>query len=121
MVAADEDALTCDFAETYHILNWRGLPARYAAVLACGLRENSRIRMVMSGQKQTAERILQAAGVDALNMLVWMQTKDAAKNWNRPKSILKEMLEDPDVPEIVAFESGEAFEKERQAIIEGVA
>ena len=65
--------------------------------------------------------ILQAAGVDALNMLVWMQTKDAAKNWNRPKSILKEMLEDPDVPEIVAFESGEAFEKERQAIIEGVA
>lgn len=38
MVAVDEEALICDFAETYNILDWRELPCRTAAILASGLR-----------------------------------------------------------------------------------
>ena len=121
MVAADEDALICDFAETYHILNWRGLPARYAAVLACGLRDDSRIKMVMGKQKITTEMMMNAAMVDALNLLVWMRTKDGAKGQNRPASLVSALTgtkEEKDTLE--AFDTVEAFEARRKAIIEGV-
>ena len=29
-----EDELICDMAETYHVLNWRELPLKTAAILA---------------------------------------------------------------------------------------
>ena len=121
MVAADEDALICDFAETYHIYNWRGLPARYAAVLACGLRDDSRIKMVMGKQKITTEMMMNAAMVDAMNLLVWMRTKDGAKGQNRPASLVSALTgtkEEKDTLE--AFDTVEAFEARRKAIIEGV-
>lgn len=49
MMAADEDALACDFAETYGILDMRQLPAGKLATLAAGLRENSRIKLHLGG------------------------------------------------------------------------
>ena len=84
MVAADEDSLICDFAETYHIYQWRGLAVKYAAVLAFGLSENSRIKMALTKRKVTLDTMLMASAVDALNLLVWMQTKDAQKHRNQP-------------------------------------
>ena len=47
MVAADEDALRCDFAQTYHILDYRRLPLRTAAVFAWGLGEDSRVKRAL--------------------------------------------------------------------------
>ena len=44
MMALDEDALICDFAETYHIYNIYGMPVQYIATLAIGLRDDSRIK-----------------------------------------------------------------------------
>ena len=44
MIDLDEDALICDFAETYHIYDYRSLPASMAATLAVGLRDDSRIK-----------------------------------------------------------------------------
>lgn len=49
MRSVDEDALICDFAETYHILDYRALPVEQQAVLASGLRDNSRSKMKLSG------------------------------------------------------------------------
>lgn len=49
MMATDEDALICDFAETYHIYDYRQLKPSYAATLAAGLREDSRIRTILGG------------------------------------------------------------------------
>lgn len=121
MVAADEDALICDFAETYHIYNWRGLSARYAAVLACGLRDDSRIKMIMREQKVTTEMMLNAAKVDALNTLIWMQTKDGAKGRNRPMSMMGVIMgakEETDMVE--TFDTAADFEARRKAILEGV-
>lgn len=43
MVNFDEPALICDLAETYGIYDYRRLPLRTVAVLAVGLREDSRI------------------------------------------------------------------------------
>ena len=65
MIAADEDAVVCDFAETYHVFDYRALPLQTAATLACGLRDGSRIRAKLAGT---------TAGMDTL-MLV--QIRDA--------------------------------------------
>ena len=42
LIASDEDALICDFAQYYHVLDWHALPLRLAATLAAGLPETSR-------------------------------------------------------------------------------
>ena len=88
MIATDEDALICDFAETYHILDYRALPARQAARLACGLRQSSRIMQALSGSPSDLETVLLALIADAARILVWQNTKDGAKGQNQPKSLL---------------------------------
>lgn len=109
MVAADEDALLCDFAETYHVLDFHTLPARLAATLAAGLPDTSRIRMKMTGTRATALLLLQAAILDRLSLLVWMQTKDGRKNRRRPKSIAELLAGGGERPEVQAFDSEDAF------------
>lgn len=120
MVATDEDALICDFAETYHIYQWRGLPVKYAAVLAFGLRDDSRIKMAMTGRKITLDTMLNASALDALNTLVWMQSKDAQRNKNRPKPIINVLMNDtPEAKKVMAFNTAEEFEARRAAILKG--
>lgn len=118
MTAADEDALVCDFAETYHVYNYRGLPLRYAAVLACGLRDNSRIKMKMTKAQVSTDTMLSAVIADAVNLLVWMQTKDGRKNRNRPKSLV-DIMTNPqrEKSRVMTFETPEAYERYRRALI----
>lgn len=49
MLSADRDALICDMAETYHIYDVRALPVKMLATLACGLRDDSRIKLKITG------------------------------------------------------------------------
>ena len=120
MVATDENALICDFAETYKILDYKGLPLRLAAVLASGLRDGSRIKMAMSGATIGSDTALLAAAVDRLSLLVWSKTKDAEKNRNKPKSMLAMLLKD-DGPkdDLEKFDTAEEFEAARKRIIQG--
>lgn len=120
MVATDETALICDFAETYHILDYKGLPLRLAAALASGLRDGSRIKMAMSGATIGSDTALLAAAVDRLSLLVWSKTKDAEKNRNKPKSMLAMLLKD-DGPkdDLEKFDTAEEFEAARKRIIQG--
>ena len=62
----------------------------HAADLLVELPDNSRVKMMQQegGSIWTFDRMLAALCVDALNLLVWMQTKDGRKGRNRPKSIL---------------------------------
>ncbi len=57
MLAVDRDALVCDLAETYGILDLYAHPAQLIATLAAGLRENSRIyeRMRAEHKKNTPD------------------------------------------------------------------
>lgn len=48
MLSEGRDELICDFAETYHVLDFWALPVPLMATLAAGLRDNSRIRMKMA-------------------------------------------------------------------------
>lgn len=120
MVRLDESALICDFAETYHILDWRALPLKTAAVLASGLRENSRVKMKLAHIKITPEQALMAAAVDRLSMLVWFKTEDGQKGRKRPESILAKLTNEKQVErDFKVFETAEDFEAARQRILQG--
>ena len=89
MVVLDEAALICDFAEAYHIYDWRSLPARYAAILATGLRPDSRIMLKISGTAAPVETVLLATIADATRILAWKKTKDGQRGRNAPKPLLE--------------------------------
>lgn len=121
MIALDEDALICDLAETYQIYDYKQLPLNEVAVFAYGLRDDSRIKQIMSEQIVPLETTLLASIVDRLSLSLWLQTKDGQKGVNRPASIT-EMLtknnkEKSDERDYLVFESGEDFENYRKALL----
>ena len=96
MINLDEDSLICDFAEYYRIYDYTALPAKYAGVLACGLRENSRIKMKMSEQ-----------------------SVDGQKGRNIPESITEKLLGRNEERDHIVFETGADFEAYRERLING--
>ena len=119
MIERGEDALICDMAETYHIYEMRSFRASYIAILAAGLREDSRIMMLFSGNKIRPSLLLQAASLDKLALLWWAETKDGQKNRNRPESVVESLTKEnkqTEEPPIV-FESAEDFNKTREEMI----
>lgn len=119
MIARNESALECDFAETYHIYDYRELPVKRVALFAAGLPDDSRIKRELTGQKHPVETILLSHIADSLQMLVWFKTKDAQHNRNRPKSILQEIMKDPESEKYMSFDSIEAYEAARKRFMKG--
>lgn len=116
MIRTDEHALMCDFAEYYHIYDYKQLRPTVAAIFADGLPIDSRIKRKLTGQRQNTETLLLACIADSLRTLVWFQTKDGQKNINRPTSILQELTETKD--ELAEFGTIEAYEAARKRIME---
>ena len=110
--------LICDMAETYHILDPLSLPARQLAIYACGLREDSRVVMRLTGRKAPDRDLILAAMLDRLSLLVWTKTKDAVHGRHRPDSVLNLYLEEKK-PHTIGMETGEDFERFRQSFFEG--
>ena len=112
MIRTDETALICDLAETYGVLDWRALPLKTAAALASGLRDDSRIKMKISGAPADRTTILLASAVDRLTWLAWSKTKDAEKGRNRPESIVAKIIEagQKKEPEYMSFRTTEEFD-----------
>lgn len=117
MIKLDENALICDLAETYHIYNYKQVPPSMVAIFAIGLRDDSRIKMKLSGQKVNTYTLMLASMVDRLNILIWAKTKDAEKGINRPKSILDSLYQRDS--EVSAFKSSKEFEEERAKLLAG--
>lgn len=121
MIALDEDALICDLAETYQIYDYKQLPLNEVAVFAYGLRDNSRIKQMMSDQIVPLETTLLASIVDRLSLSLWLQTKDGQKGVNRPASIADQLIKrdksENDEKDYLVFESGEDFENYRKALL----
>ena len=114
MIATDEDALECDFAETYGIYDYRELPPLRVALFAIGLSDNSRIKRAMSGMKVSLDTLLLAVISDNLSWLVWSKTKDAQKGKNKPQSVVeaingKDKTEE-EIKENLTFQTAEDFE-----------
>ena len=120
MIQTDEDALICDLAETYHIYDYKKLPLTQVAIFAIGLKDDSRIKIKMSGQLVPMETLLLAGILDRLSILLWRQTKDGQKGRNMPTMVLDTLTvrknKDSDV---IVFNSGEDFTKMRNQLIQG--
>ena len=121
MIRQDEDALICDLAETYRIYDYRQLPLLQVAVFAYGLRDDSRIKKIISNQTASLDTLLFASMVDRLSLFLWLQTKDGQKGVNRPKSIVDQLTkpdkDERDEREYLVFESGEDFENYRKKLL----
>ena len=109
MISKAEDAVICDFAEYYHIYDYRSLPVAYAATLACGLREDSRTFIAINGTKHGFEMMYKTLVLDYLARLWWAQTEDGHKNQNAPESIYKMVFGDDKPKNIQGFKSGKDF------------
>lgn len=117
MIGADEHSLICDFAETYHVFDYKSLPVRLAATLAAGLREDSRIKLKLADMEVSPDTFLLAAIADRLGIMIWQRTKDGEKNRNRPKSIIESLK--PKKSEVSVFKTGEDFMKAREKLLKG--
>lgn len=110
MIKADENALICDLAETYRIYDYRQLPATTVAVFSCGLREDSRIKMLMNNQLVSLDSLLLAGISDQLGALLGNEKRE---------SILQLLLsEEPKEKDERVFTSGEDFELARNKLIQ---
>lgn len=113
MIAADEDALICDLAETYGIFNYRALPVKLLATLSAGLKPDSRVRLSMENAKRPAVEIMLAGIVDRLGHLAWMFSEDGRLGQNHPQSVLDVLLGNQTSEEnspIMAFDTPEGYE-----------
>lgn len=119
MISVDEDALICDFAETYGIYDYRSLPVRLAATLSYGLRDNSRIKLKLSGSNVPFETLLLAGAYDRLSFLSWCKTEDAKTGMNRPVSVVNKLTGKQDASDVESFDSAGDFMKARQNIMKG--
>lgn len=113
MAYHDEDALVCDFVETYHILDWRSLPVHLASTLAAGLRDDSRSKLALAGQKVSFDTQLAAGIYDKLAFLAWTKTKDAQSGRNCPEPITAMLNKKPkiDKDKPVAYDTPAAFNR----------
>lgn len=109
MIRLDEDALICDLAETYHILNYKALPPDLVGVLSIGLRNDSRIKMKIGKQDLNISDQLMAATVDRLSILIWQNTEDGHKGINKPPSILESLTQHKKITQAPKFSSIEEF------------
>ena len=110
MIATDRSALICDLAETYGIYDMQALPVSTLAALASGLRDDSRIKMKLSGTRVDQKTLLLAMAVDNLQFLSWTKTKSAQDGQNRPKSIAQALLQVEEKRQNVAYASGDEFD-----------
>lgn len=120
MLRLDRDALICDFAEYYHVYDLGLLPVQTVATLACGLREESRIKQKINGTNVPVNTMLLAHAVDRLGLLIWQKTKDGQRGRNKPESIAEMMMNTGKrkITRVDAFDTPEEFEEARRRILE---
>lgn len=104
-----EDEIICDLAETYHIYDYKQLPLYQVAIFVCGLKEDSRTKLIYNNQKVSFEKYMMASMVDSLNFLAWSKTKDASKGRNQPKRFVDILLGKKEKDDLQKFQSGEDF------------
>lgn len=112
MIREDKEALICDLAETYHILNYQELSVELLATLSCGLRADSRIKMKLNEQKCSTDTWLLAATVDYLALI----RHSLVKGGKAPK-LLTQQLTQSNSDTVQVFSSAEAFERERARLL----
>lgn len=116
MIRLDEDALICDLAETYHIYNYKSLPAITVATLASGLRDDSRIKLKQNKQRVSNTDLLLAVIADRLGLILSGLSGVPVNEF-----FVDGVFEDVKIPKkksnVMQFSSAEEFEKARAKYI----
>ena len=95
-------------------------PVEYIATLAIGLKNDSRIKMKVSGMKINPEMLILARIADNTALNIYAKTKDAKTGRNRPKSLVEALMEIKDPSKKPKeFENGDDFLKEWKRITNG--
>lgn len=121
MLATDEDAVICDFAETYHVLDIGALDLQLAATLAAGLAPDSRIMRRMRGISPIPFGELLVMICDELALLRWLNSSDSAEGKNRPQSLLAALTGQTAKPSggnILTAATGAEFDALRAQLLE---
>ncbi len=119
MLAADEDALVCDFVETYGILDHRAVGLPLLATLAAGLGEDSRINRKLTGTEVSVNTFLLAGIFDRLSILCWQKTEDGRRGHNPPASVVDMLTSTATTEKTVGFDTAEEYEAYRASILGG--
>lgn len=122
MIDANEDALICDLAETYHIYDYRSLPARMVATLAVGLRNDSRIKMFLSNEPLPFEQMMMVKIYDVLNWLAWVEIRTNSKSKSKPPERLEDRIrkKTAEKSDAQVFNTVADFEAERHKMLERI-
>ena len=109
MLNLDEDALICDLAETYHILDYRSHPVKLVAALSAGLRDDSRIKMRYFGVPASQNTLLLATIADRVELFRYGFSD---KKTDVPVSIVETLYEGikPKANAVAGFNTPEQFE-----------
>lgn len=110
MLNLDEDALTCDLAETYNIYEYRSLPLKSVATFSAGLRDNSRIKMKAADVSAEQNTIFLAAIVDGIEALRYGLF--GSRGAKRPESVVGALLGKEKKTGVKGFSTPEEFEAE---------
>ena len=107
-----KNELICDFAEYYHIYDLNAFDLRYVAILAVGLRDESRTKIKMNDMKLGMQTLMLAKIADNTSFLVWAKTEDGMHNVNRPPMILEALAKANDPEAVQGYETAEDFRAE---------
>lgn len=110
MLNLDENALICDLAETYSILDYRSLPVKLVAALSAGLRDNARIKMLLAKMPVEADTLLLAMIADRIELFRYGFSNNKGKE--APVSIVEMLYNGTNSKEkgVTGFASPQEFE-----------
>ena len=109
MLSTDREALLCDMAETYHVYSMRALPVETLATLACGLRDDSRIKLKISGLKYIPP-FMSLVYIHDIFSQVYHDTDNDAPVFQLSDVMRNKVQKEP---ETLGFDTPEEFEAER--------
>lgn len=110
MWSLDRDALICDLAETYHLLDYRSVPIMTLATLSAGLHDDSRIKMRLMDMYEVAPTFIGVRVADVLTMILCALVGEKSK----PKLFQDVMTGKQKTKRLTGFSSIEEFEEARK-------
>lgn len=113
MWSTDRDAVICDLAETYHLLDYKSIPVELLATLCAGLHDDSRIKLKLAGLRRIAPVFAYVHMADTLTVILHAITGSKST----PKLYEEIMIDKQLTKKTTGFSSIEEFEKARQRFL----
>lgn len=121
MVRKYPDLIICDFAQYYHIYDWKSIPIDTAAILACGLPAESRIVKQYTGVNVNLDTIIEALTLDSIRNLTYMlRGARGPKPESMAENLMKSRHERTSGMLDMSFDSSADFVNARNAILKKI-